>query len=58
MTLTVRRLPTNPVRIAVVDELPGSTIRHDMLAMSVEDALRIGFELAKVASEAKKGAKP
>lgn len=43
--MTVRRIATNPVRICIVDELPGGTIRHDMLALSAEDALRVGQEL-------------
>lgn len=50
--MTVRRIATNPPRICIVDELSGGTIRHDMLALSVEDARRVGRELVE-AAEAK-----
>lgn len=49
--MTVRRMPTNPPRLCLVEVLPGGTQRHDRLAIWMADARRIAHELLDAVNE-------
>lgn len=56
--MTVRRIATNPPRVCIVELLPGGTLRHDRLAIPLEDVRRIAAELITVANELDKESRP